>query len=101
MATPELCLVPAADVGKGGTFSASLGSLPWVFWWHTGTAMSRLHPFICRLLHEDVVECLVCKWYLCNEVHSVAFLCHKSAQLFLGAVQSLVCAAFCDEELFT
>lgn len=42
----------AAGVGAGETTSASLGSLPWVFWWHTGTAVSRLHPFTSRLLHK-------------------------------------------------
>ena len=35
MATPELCKVLAAGLVAGGTpfFSASLGSLLWVFWW--------------------------------------------------------------------
>lgn len=47
----------------------------------------------------SVVECLECKWCFCTEMPSVAFLCHKSAQLFLGPVQSSVCAASCDEKL--
>lgn len=41
----------------------------------------------------SVVECLECRWCLSTEMRSVAFLCHKSAQLFLGPVQSWVCAA--------
>lgn len=52
LATPELCLVPAAGVGTGGIFSASLGSLPWLLWWYTGIDMSRFHPFTSRFLHK-------------------------------------------------
>lgn len=47
----------------------------------------------------SVVGCLECKWCLCTEMPSVAFLCHKSAPLFLGLVQSSVCAASWDKEL--
>lgn len=58
VAAPALCVigytraVPGPSCWCGSTFSASLGSLPWVSWWDTGTAMSRLHPFTSRVLHK-------------------------------------------------
>lgn len=104
---------PAAGQAAGGipSFSDSLGSLLWVLWWggeHKDTYIKTLSFFHQQIpTQEDestmsnAMECPSCRWCLCTKMHSVAFLCSKSARLFLEPEQSLVYAVSYDAELLS